>query len=262
MTASAVPVRHAQLRRYLVWQTGDFVMNTAIVTLVLFGLLGMLTIMNLRAQEAYMFAQHRVMPDAAKISSFREMFSTYAMVGPLIALSGVVSTDRSSGYTRFLFAKPMSPLRFYLQSFLLRFAGFLAVGAVLVFAYGFFEPAVFSPRLFADLSVVFFAVGGVVFLLSVVSKFDGLIAIVFLLVSSIVWAKWEKAEGVRHAATFLFPPIGKITELHLWLVQVNQLGNRAEIPFPTSSALWMAGYGLACAVLGLYLLRRIPLTKA
>ena len=43
-----------------------------------------------------------------------------ALVGSIFATSGLVSDDRSRNYYRFLFAKPLDPIRYYAQAFVLR----------------------------------------------------------------------------------------------------------------------------------------------
>jgi hypothetical protein len=268
MTAPAVsspgfPRRHARMGRYALWQTSDFVINTAIITIILFGLLGFLSVMQIHTAEQYYGMRHppQPMPLQAKLNIFLQIYGIFATVAPIICLSGIVSQDRTSGYTRFLFAKPVSPRWFYTQSLLIRLAGFLVIGHALLFWYGLYEPPAYTSRFLVDMLVTFASIGGVVFLLSVISKFDGLVSVVVLLVSAIVWGKWETATGFKHALTYLLPPVEKSGDLHQWVLQLNTMGSIGEVAFPTKWALWSAGYGLACMVLGLYLLRKIPLTK-
>jgi hypothetical protein len=261
--------RRARLGRYALWQARDFTMNTAIITIILFGLFGAILVMNIHAQEEMAAAMVKrpstrfsANMDVMKLSMFRDIYGMFTMVAPIIALSGIISQDRSSGFTRFLFAKPLSPRMFYLQSFLIRFAGYLAVGHLLLFWYGLYEPPAYTWHFLADMSISFVTVGGIVLLFSVLSKYDGLIAIAALLVASIFWDKWEHAEGFRKFLPYLLPPIGKVGDMHVWLFGLSAMNSPVTVPFPAKWALWLAGYGLACGVLGLYLLRRIPLTKA
>jgi hypothetical protein len=265
MTASAIPVagaRRARMGRYALWQAGDFVINIAIITIILFALIGVVALMNLHLQEEIALSQKRTLPPMMKLTIFRDIYAMFAMVAPIIAVSGVISQDRSAGFTRFLFAKPVSPRWFYFQSLFVRFVGYLVVGHILILAYSFYEPPAYTPKMLVDLTVNFLIVGGITFLFSAVSKYDGLLAIVALLTSSIFWSKWERAQGWRHAVVDILPPVERVGELHAWVLGMNPLGSIADVPFPTKWALWLAGYGLACIVLGLYLLRRIPLTRA
>ena len=256
--------RRAQMGRYTVWLSRDFVMNIAIISILLFGLLGMLSILQVRtmAETFAISSRGREFPLSAKIRIFMEIWGVFVTVGPIIAMSGMVSQDRAMGYTRFLFAKPLSVRWYYLQSLLVRFVGFMLVGILLAFLYSRFEPPNLSWRMVVDMLVCFAAFGGVVFLISVLSRFDGLVAIVFFLVSSVLWGVWRSKDGIRHAVTYLVPPVQQFGDLHQWVVNLNFRGEFGGVEFPTKFALWGAGYGLACIVLGLYLLRRIPLTKA
>lgn len=270
MSAPALefPRRHARMASYALWQSRDFVMNIAIISLLLFGLLGTLSIMQIHLNEQMYMMQKvpRPMPESAKLMMFGQVYAVFAMVAPIICLSGIVSQDRAMGYTRFLFAKPVSVASYYFQALLVRFAGFLVLGHVLLLAYGLFEPPTYTPRMLVDMTICFVAIGGVVFLVSVLSRFDGLVAIVALLLSSVIWGLWREKEGIRYWLTNLVPPILKIGDVHDWMVG-QRLGSVPfgvpPVPeFPWKWALWSAGYGLACFALGLYLLRRIPLTKA
>lgn len=261
--ALSLPRRHARLGRYALWQSGEFVMNVAIISLILFGLLGGLSIMQIHSMEQY-YAMRRPpqpVPDMQKISIFLQIYGIFVTVGPIICLSGIVSQDRTMGYTRFLFSKPVSPRWFYLQSFVVRMLGFLVLGHALLFLYGAFEPPAYSPKFLADLVIAFLSYGGIIFLLSVVSRYDGLVAIVLFLVSAVVWGKWELATGFGHVLTYAFPPIEKYGDLHTWVVGLTRMGTIGAVEFPWKWAVWGTSYGLACLALGLYLLRRIPLTK-
>jgi hypothetical protein len=270
MTAPTLdlPRRSARMARYALWQWRDFAINIGLASLLLFGLLGMLTIMQVHLNEdmARMAKMSRELPVSIKLTMFEQVYAVFAMVAPIICVSGIVSQDRALGYTRFLFAKPQSVRWYYFQSLLVRFLGFLLLGHLLLLAYAHFEPPAYTPRFLADLVVSFVLVGGVVFLLSVLSRFDGLIAIVVLLVSSVIWGLWRAKDGIRYWVTYLLPPVEKVGDMHDWVLGFKSgaipFGATTVVEFPWKWALWGAGYGLACIALGLYLLRRIPLTKA
>jgi hypothetical protein len=265
MTAPSLSVarRRARLARYALWQAADFGINVAIIETLIFGLLGVTFIMNMHAQEAFLSGSGMTMSLGQKLNVFKELFTMFSSVAPMIAMTGIVSTDRTSGYTRFLFAKPLSPVRYYLQAAVVRWLGVLVVAHVLMLGWSFYAPLpAYSWRAIAALTCLFVAIGGMVFLLSVVSRYDGLIAIVLLLVSAIAWDKWEHAGGFKQALTYLLPPISKLGEIPNWFVGVNGQGSVVTMPFPTTWFWWLSGYGMACLVSGLVMLRRVPLTKA
>ncbi|HWH52647.1 MAG TPA: hypothetical protein VN651_13950 [Gemmatimonadaceae bacterium] len=264
MTSSVLPLprRRAHLAVYARWQALDFVMNVGVISLVVFGLLGVIALMDLHSTEVAFAASGKAMPLAGKLMMFMQIWGMFAAVAPLLATTGIVSQDRTAGYSRFLFAKPLSPRSFYLQSWLVRFAGYLVLGTLLVSVYSLYEPPSFGWRFLADMAMSYVAIGGIVFLLSVVTRFDGLLAAVFLLVADVAWAKWEGAPGLKHAVTFLLPPVSHLGAPHYWLLGINQLQKVTDVPFPTKWVVWNVGYGLACLLLGLYLLRKVSLTKA
>lgn len=254
--------RHGRLGRYALWQARDFGWNIAIVSLLLFGMIGWLMHLTLEAQAAAMQARNFTLPKTAQLNLFQEVLSMFATVGPIVAVSGIVSTDRTSGYTRFLFSKPVSPVWFYAQSLAVRFLGFLAIGCVLMLAWAHFHLPEFSWKFVVDIICCFVSIGGVVFLASVLTRFDGLVAIIFLLLSAVFWGKWELATGFNHYLPWLMNPSYKFGQLHMWFLGVNNFGALVELPFPAKWFTWNIAYGLACVLLGLVMLRRIPLTKA
>lgn len=267
MTAPALspaPRRRAQLLQYSLWQFRDYAINIAIISIILFGLIGTLEVMQLRAMTAAM-ANSRMSPaslDRMRTQSFQNIFAIYSSVGPIVALSGIISQDRSLGYVRFLFAKPLNPLRFYLQSLVVRAIGFFVVGAVLLAVYRQFEPSADVGRIAAGLALTFVAFGGMVFLGSALTKYDGLCAVAFLLLSVLVWGKWATATGAAHLVTYLFPPIDKFSALNDWVSNLNQFNTGLPVAFPTKWVVWTVSYGVACLVLGVILLRTRPLARA
>jgi hypothetical protein len=265
MTTATLPIveRRARLGAYTRWHFRDFI-ALGVLSAVLFGLLGALQIMQMQTAEAMMAARKMAhgIPLASKLSQFLGAYGLFAFLAPIICVSGLVSNDRQLGYTRFLFAKPLSVRAYYFNLLLARFVGFLALGTVLVLAYSYFEPPSYNWRFLVEMTVSFVAVGGIVFLLSVVSRYDGLLAILFLLVATFVRARWETTPSVGHAFTFLFPPVDQAGVLRRWAVGIDLDGQLGAVPFPWRWTLWNGGYGLAWLLLGLYLLRRVPLTKA
>ena len=66
----------------------------------------------------------------------RGILGTIVFLGALFAMNGIVANDRKQGFYRFLFAKPMTPSRYYGQAFFVHWAGFVAVMIVLGLVYG------------------------------------------------------------------------------------------------------------------------------
>jgi preprotein translocase subunit Sss1 len=264
ISALAAPLtrRRARLARYTLWHARDFAWNIAIVGLLLFGLVGWLMHLSLDAEATVMEARHLTLPKTAQLNLFQQLLSMFVTVGPILVLTGIVSNDRTHGYTRFLFSKPLSPVAYYAQVLVVRFVGFLAMGAVLLLAWSHYHDPQVSWKFFADIICCFVSIGGVVFLTSVLTRFDSIVAIIFLLVSAAFYGKWEALTGFKHYLTWPLSPVSKFGELHMWFLGINNFGALVDLPFPTKWFIWNMAYGLACVLLGLVMLRRIPLTKA
>lgn len=265
MTAPSIPLprRRAQLGRYSLWQIRDFVLNTGIVTVVLFGLLGALFVLQIHSQ-AEMFANaHRPLPPTLALRTYAELLSMFAFTAPILALNGILATDRTSGFTRFLFAKPVSPISYYAQGLVVRLVGFVVVACVLQALWGVFEPPALSWKFVVDMTAFVVTIGGMVFAFSALTKYDGVLVVVFMLLTALLRDRWYAASGIRHAASYLFPPVGKLTDLHTWMLGLDPLNDTPRATaFPASSFWWNVGYGLVMIAIGFVILRKRSLTKA
>ncbi|MHB0948535.1 MAG: hypothetical protein ACYC4J_05670, partial [Gemmatimonadaceae bacterium] len=127
------------LARYAAWQFRDYVIEKGIGTLLVAVLGGYLSLMLLRET----LQQRGVVPQDVYDLMLAQLVSNLVFVGALFATNGIVSDDRKNGYFRFYFAKPVSMTAFYLQKYLLAFAGFMMVTVLLVpgWMHFFHQPA-------------------------------------------------------------------------------------------------------------------------
>lgn len=265
MTAPSlsIPHRRARLARYSLWQIRDFTLNTALVTLVLFGLLGAMFVLQLHAQAEMFANMHRTQPPAMVLRTYGELLGMFSFTAPILALNGILATDRTSGYTRFLFAKPLSPLSYYAQSLVVRVVGFVAVACLLQYVWSVFEPPALSWRFVVDMTGFVLTIGGMVFVLSALTKYDGLLVVVFMLLTALLRDRWFGTTGVRHAAAYLFPPLGRLSDVQAWFLGLDATGEPSPaVPFPATGFWWNVGYGLAMFAVGFVILRKRSLTKA
>ncbi|HVX40402.1 MAG TPA: hypothetical protein VHB25_12595 [Gemmatimonadaceae bacterium] len=265
MTAPSIPLqrRRARLGYYSLWQIRDFVLNTGIMSIVLFGLLGTIFVLQIHAQTEMFANMHRDMPPNLALRTFMELLSMFSFTAPILALNGVLATDRASGYTRFLFAKPVSPLAFYGQSAVVRVIGFLVVACVLQALWAAFEPPALTWKFVVDMTAFVITVGGIVFVLSAATKYDGLIAVVFMLLTALLRDRWYAKTGPLHYLSYLFPPLGKLVDVQSWSLGFDGTSDRLQsLPFPAGSFWWNVGYGLAMFAIGFVILRKRSLTKA
>ncbi len=169
----------------------------------------------------------------------------------LLATGGLVSADFAIGHQRTLFAKPVSPPLYYLQRWLLGLVA-VAVGAAVVaetIAVRFGVPML-GPAFVVRLALLYLVVGGLVFILSTVTRRDWLAAAVLL--------AWQAALGGMRSMGFAQGPVG--TVLHAVLPPVRLLG--LADPLPVGSGLALAlGYGAAVLLGALAVLRWRPLAR-
>jgi hypothetical protein len=235
------------LARYATWQFRDYVMEKGIGTLLVAVLSGYLSLMGVRQ----VLARGPVSPDMYEMI-LGQLVSNLVFVGALFATNGIVSDDRKNGYFRFYFAKPVRLTSFYLQKFLVSFAGFMLVTALLVpgWRYFFDRPAP-HPALYLAIAAGFLLYTGVGFLVSAFVRTDWLSFIAIYLAAKLVWMKWGDGPGLAGKLVHLLPPMGD----QLGELDHAALGGRLDMKL----VLWIAGYGAACLVLGLIALRKRPL---
>jgi ABC-type transport system involved in multi-copper enzyme maturation permease subunit len=169
----------------------------------------------------------------------------------LLATAGMVSTDFSMGYYRPLFARPVSPPLYYLQRWIM--GGILAlvvtagVGLASALRLGTDLPI---GRVLVQAALCYLLLGGLVFLLSTVTRRDWLIAVLIIAAyASLGLARSLGAAGSGAAAVLyvVLPP--------LRLVDISD-------PVPSGGDLLhvlLYGTGLVAAALGVIRFR--PLAR-
>lgn len=174
--------------------------------------------------------------------------SSVVSVSVLIALNGIVSNDRKMGYYRFLFSKPVSPVAYYSQLFFVYMAGVLV--AMLLLS-GVLHTVVASFNVVNYLvyaAVIYIAMGGIGFFLSVATRYDWVSLAAVWLGSRILRDLYGAKPGWRSKAVELLPPVHKLSDVSMSLI-TNGTAH-------TSDLLWLIGYGALFFALGLLFLRR------
>lgn len=169
----------------------------------------------------------------------------------LLATGGLVSADFAIGHQRTLFAKPVSPPLYYLQRWLLGLVAVLVGAAVVAETIAArFDGSLLGPAFLARLALLYLVVGGLVFLLSTVTRRDWLAAAVLL--------AWQVALSWARSMGFAQGPVG--TVLHGVLPPVQLLGLSGPLPGGTELALAL-GYGAALLLGALAVLQWRPLAR-
>lgn len=169
----------------------------------------------------------------------------------LLATGGLVSADFAIGHQRTLFAKPVSPPGYYLQRWLLGLVAVLAGAAVVTqtIAARFDVPLV-GGAFVARVALLYLVVGGLVFLLSTVTRRDWLAAAVLL--------AWQALLSRAQSVGFAKGSVG--TALHAVLPPLHLLGLSQPLPGGAELALAL-GYGAVLLLGALAVLEWRPLAR-
>jgi hypothetical protein len=253
MTATKRP--RARLGRYLLWQLRDYLLNQGPATALVVALYAYLTIAPLRRTGQGGVAAP---PPAESLSAeliaqiFAALLGSFLLLGTLFATNGIVANDRKMGFYRFLFAKPVSAPRYYANAFAANGIGLLIVGLVLASAFAAFVRPVFPPSFIPVVAAMYVAYGGVGFLLSTIWRFDWLSLVTVAILANFGWQMWGDEKGIRGWLVHLLPPTHRAGEVYAFVA--GSVG-----VFPWDALIWLTGYGLACFVFGVWILRVRPL---
>jgi hypothetical protein len=235
----------ARLGKYALWQFRDFVMDRGIA-IVLIGLLwGYVLIEPLRRAMGSSFATGTTSPAWPLLVT---VSSSIVSLAVLIALNGIVSTDRKMGYYRFLFAKPVSRVGYYVQVFFVYMIGVLAAMLLLALALRSVAPFFSVVNFILYAALIYIAMGGIGFFISVATRFDWLTLAAVWLGSRVLRDVYGAKPGFASKLVELLPPVHKLNEVAQTMIS----GASA----PTRDVVWLLGYGAAFFVLGLVLLQR------
>ena len=260
------------VRRYGAWQVRDYVMErglwTAAIGLALLAIFWLsydtvppayLTdaTMDPRVPPAVAAARPHQLAQwiAAEPTRFRSgvelLLTAVGFLGTLIATHGIVSRDRERGFYRFLFAKPVDAAAYYGQAFAINGVGLMVISAGVLgaTALAFGRAVPLSPL--AVVGAEYALLGGTVFLLSTLWRFDFVLAALTWPVAALVavFAN-ERVQPPLWArvAEPLLPP----------MFSFGQFVERAYGPKPVEllDPLLVVGYGALCFAAGLFVLDR------
>lgn len=236
---------YANLVRYSLWQFRDFIMERGVAIVIIGMLWGYLLVEPLRRAMGDAFAAGPRSPTWPLVIT---VASSVVSLSVLIALNGIVSTDRKTGYYRFLFSKPVSPVAFYAQMFFVGMAGVLLCMLLLAAVFQMIVPEfrIFNFLLYAAL--IYIAMGGIGFFVSVATRFDWLTLAAVWVGSRVLRDVYGARPGWRSKAVELLPPVHKLNDVSHSLITRGSAD--------ASDILWLAGYGALFFALGLLILRR------
>lgn len=241
-------MNRGRLAKYSLWQFRDFAVERGIAIVLIGLMLGYVLIEPLRLTLGPAFSIGATSPARPVIIM---VSSSIVSLAVLIAVNGIVSTDRKAGYYRFLFAKPVSPVAYYAQLFFVYMAGVIATMLVLSGLLHAALPSFSIVNFLLYTGVVFVAMGGIGFFISVATRFDWLTLAAVWLGSRILRDVYGVKPGLPGKLVQILPPVHKLNDM-----ATDIIANGTAV---ASDVVWLMGYGAVFFVLGLLLLRYGPL---
>jgi hypothetical protein len=253
---------HARLGSYAWWQCRDYLMDRGAPTILIGTLFGymvggpMVASMHMTLDRMSPVAIARAGGlAAARAASIADLTSTFLVLllgnlvflGALFAMNGIVANDRKQGYYRFLFSKPLSAERYYGQAFVLHGIGFLGVVTLLGLLYHGLVGPVLTGSLNVAVALMYLCYAGIAFALSAAARWDWLSLVAVTVASNYFWSRYGESHSPFAALLYLLPPIHRTAPVYEAVAKGTAL--------PWHLLCWFAGYGVACFVIGLVVLR-------
>ncbi len=247
---------------YGLWQWRDYLLERGLPIFIISSLLGFLTVSpmlpalhrNLASLPPRLIEKWGGIDGATAVlmKDFNELFlrnflGAVVFMGALLAMNGIVANDRKLGYYRFLFSKPMAPWRYYGQAFVIHWAGYIGIMALLGVLYGILVWPVLSVPLLLVMALMFLTYGGITFALSAAARWDWLSLVTVTVAASYFWDRYKDSTSPLAALLYLLPPLHRTSDVY------GAVAKGEALPWPLLQ--WFAGYGIACYVIGLVVLR-------
>jgi hypothetical protein len=241
-------MNRGRLGKYSLWQFRDFVVERGIAILIIGLLWGYTLVEPLRRAMGTAFS---MTPSSPTWQLLITVASSIVSLSVLIAVNGIVSTDRKLGYYRFLFSQPVSAVAYYSQLFLVYMVGVVLAMLVLAGILRTIVPEFSIVNYLLYTVLIFVAMGGIGFFLSVATRFDWATLAAIWLGSRALRGFYGDKPGLPGMLVQVLPPVHKLNGVADGLITYGSA--------PTSDVLWLLGYGALFFALGLILLRQASL---
>ena len=178
----------------------------------------------------------------------RAIVDQAAMPFVLLATGAIISSDLTNGYYRSYFSRPISPVAYYLQRWLLGAAAVLLFIPLVATGIALRTGTFAAPGiLFVKLGLLYLLLGGLVLLLSTLTRRDWILALVVYVFQSIL-------HGIAQGPV----PGPALRAVHAILPPFHVASVRA--PFPgTAPTIHAVLYGVGLLVAALAVIRWRPL---
>ena len=234
-----------RLGRYSLWLSRDFAIERGIGIVLIGALWGYVMFAPMRQAMGPRWTGDASSPFWAIAL---QVSSAIVSLSVLIAMNGIVSADRKNGYYRFLFAKPIDPVLYYAEVFAVYLVGVLAAMLILSSLLRVLFPAFSILNFLLYAVLIYIAMGGIGFFLSVATRFDWVSLAGVWLGSRILRGVYGPKNDWRSKLVELLPPVHRLDDV------ANSLIGKGTAQ--TSDVLWLVGYGLLFFALGLVFIRK------
>jgi hypothetical protein len=219
------------------WHLWDLAKARGLAMVILGGLFAWIAALNIPPQ----------LPDLAASMALNALLRQMMIFFSIIAVGNLIFADRQHGYFRMIFSKPVNPVGYYFQAFLL--AAVVVTGGVLVTwgAFSLLERPVALRLPLWWAAAVFLYVGGVTYLFSFFTRLDWLAGWLIFGLSRPLRMAYPRDESFGGAVLhYLLPPTH--------LLEAGTL--------TTGDWIWLFGYPTLVVVGLLLLVRFRPLGGA
>lgn len=240
------------LSAYARWQLVDYVSQRGILSFVIGFMLGAPVRYVVHAMRSAGAGADGLQSDADKLTA-----STAATLGVLIVLLAVqrsVAGDRTDGYYRFYFSKPVRIWEFYLQRYAIFGAGLLAMVLLLLMVGRVAGVPLHPAGALEYFLILYIALGGLGFLCSAITRYDWSAMAVIWFGALLVRTMYAgETSGWRHVIASVLPRADLADNVRGALF-------RGEAP-DAHAVAWLVGYGLMCILVGTLIIQRRPLAS-
>lgn len=250
------------LRRYARWQWRDYWQRRGfwLAGAALFGVWVLVHWMladRLRYDDAAHAWRTIPVPDDAVFAMSHVAFAVGGVLAGLLGVGGLVSRERERGLQRFLFAKPVNILRYYLQGLAVNSVGSLLVlaGAVLL-AAATAGHALAVGSLLAIAGACYALGAGATFLASTLVRVDAPLVGAWLVAGFPVVALAENGYWFGKVAQWLFPQGPALAVLKSVMPRADSFTPHDFLAAIMVAVVVAVAYGVAGVAAGVAVLRR------
>ncbi|MCH7874654.1 MAG: hypothetical protein IH965_05080 [Gemmatimonadetes bacterium] len=168
----------------------------------------------------------------------------------LVASYGLIGHDFRTGFYRFVFVKPLSPVGYYAATFVAALLGFQLVLLTLTGIYSVAVRPAWPGTLFLDAAVYFAFIGSLIFAFSRFTRLDWVLGMFLLLLGDLARHAYPKDESFLGAVmNVILPPDPPASFFDAAGVAWGELS-------------WVLGYAAIAFAIGLMTVRVVPMGAA